>query len=88
MIGKEQKAEIVGKFGNTPEDTGKPEVQIAIYTSRIQDLTRHLKDYKKDNAGRRGLIKLVSKRRRLLNYLKKKDINRYRETLKALSLRK
>ena len=88
MIYKEQKKEIVEKFGANGNDTGKPEVQVAILTARINDLTGHLGTHKKDHHSRRGLIQMVSKRRRLLNYLAKKDINRYREVIAALSLRK
>ncbi len=88
MITKEIKAEIVEKYGDNNKDTGKSEVQIAIFTNRIQDLTHHLESHKKDNATRRGLILLVSKRRRLLNYLQRTDINRYRQVIAALKLRK
>jgi small subunit ribosomal protein S15 len=88
MITKEQKADFVAKFGDNPNDTGKPEVQIAILSARIADLTKHLEMHKKDNHTRRGLIKLVSKRRKLLNYLMNNDINRYRQIISALSLRK
>lgn len=88
MITKEHKAEIVTKFGSTSADSGKPEVQVALLTARINDLTGHLENHKKDNHSRRGLIKLVSKRRKLLDYLSKKDINRYRTVLADLNLRK
>ena len=88
MITKEQKTETIAKFGDKPNDTGKSEVQIALLTLRINDLTSHLENNKKDHHSRRGLIKLVSKRRKLLDYLAKKDINRYRNILSALSLRK
>ena len=88
MVFKEQKSEFVQKYGANTADTGKPEVQVALFTARINDLTHHLDSHKQDNASRRGLIKLVSKRRKMLDYLAKKDINRYREILKALSLRK
>jgi len=88
MITKEQKSEIINKFGVKAADTGRSEVQVAIHTARINDLTHHLDGHKKDNASRRGLIKLVSKRRKLLDYLAKKDINRYRDVLKSLALRK
>ena len=88
MITKEQKATLVADHGNTPEDTGKPEVQISIFTSRINDITHHLEGHAKDHAGRRGLIKLVSKRRRLLNFLIKTDITRYRKIVADLKLRK
>ncbi len=88
MILKEQKAEIIRKFGGDIKNTGLPEVQIALLTARIQDITNHLNVHKKDNHSRRGLIKLVSKRKRLLNYLAKKDINRYRQIISSLNLRK
>jgi small subunit ribosomal protein S15 len=88
MIYKDQKQEIVEKFGDAKNDTGKPEAQVAILTARINDLTGHLESHKKDHHSRRGLIQMVSKRRRLLNYLMKKDITRYREVIAALSLRK
>lgn len=88
MIFKDQKAEIVEKFGVTANDSGKPEVQVALLTARINDLTQHLIKHKKDHHSRRGLIKLVSKRRKLLNYLIKKDVTRYRQIIADLSLRK
>lgn len=88
MILKEQKAEIIQKFGGDTRNTGLPEVQIALLTARIQDITNHLNIHKKDNHSRRGLIKLVSKRKRLLKYLEKTDINRYRQIISALNLRK
>lgn len=88
MISSEQKLESIQKFGKNSEDTGKAEVQVAILTQRINDLTSHLEHHKKDHHSRRGLIKMVSKRRRVLDYLAKKDITRYRNVLAALSLRK
>ncbi|MDQ1266287.1 MAG: small subunit ribosomal protein [Bacteroidota bacterium] len=88
MITKQQKADLVQKFGTSPANSGKPEVQIALLTARINDLTQHLIAHKQDNHSRRGLITLVSKRRKLLNYLTKKDISRYRVILEQLSLRK
>ncbi|MFH1049859.1 MAG: 30S ribosomal protein S15 [bacterium] len=88
MITTTQKAELVKKFGETDKDSGKPEVQIAVFTARINDLTQHLSTFKKDNHSRRGLIKMVSKRRKMLNYLMKNDITRYRQILADLSLRK
>lgn len=87
-ITKERKEEIVEKFGGSTENTGSTEAQIAIFTERINDLTEHLKDNEKDHASRRGLLKLVGKRRKLLNYLKKKDIERYRELIGELGIRK
>lgn len=88
MISKEKKAEIIKTYGRTPEDTGSPEVQIAILTARIQELTEHLKNHPKDHHSRRGLLKMVGRRRNMLNYLKKKDINRYRAIIEKLGLRK
>ena len=88
MISKERKSEIIDKYKRDEKDTGSPEVQIAILTERINELTEHLKVHKKDNHSRRGLLKMVGKRRNLLNYLAKKDINRYREIVKELGLRK
>lgn len=88
MILKEQKAEIIEKFGRSSTNTGLTEVQIALLTARIQDITHHLATHKKDHHSRRGLIKLVNKRKRLLSYLARTDISRYRAILSALSLRK
>ena len=76
------------KYGGNSQDTGKAEVQIAIFSHRINHLTQHLRNHKKDHATRRGLLKLVGKRRRMLNYLIEKDIERYRSITKALGLRK
>ena len=88
MITKELKAEIVKRYGKTEGDTGSPEVQVAILTERIRELTEHLKQNTHDHHSRRGLLKMVGKRRGLLAYLKKKDINRYRELIEKLGLRK
>ena len=88
MISKEKKAEIIKTYGRTPEDTGSPEVQIALLTERITELTEHLKVNKKDHHSRRGLLKMVGQRRNLLEYLKKKDIERYRKLIERLGLRK
>ena len=88
MISKEKKAELIKTYGRTPEDTGSPEVQIAILTERIAQLTAHLKVHKKDNHSRLGLLKMVGKRRNLLNYLAKKDIERYRACIAKLGIRK
>ena len=88
MISKELKSQIIDKYKRDEKDTGSPEVQIAILTERINELTEHLKIHKKDNHSRRGLLKMVGKRRNLLNYLAKKDINRYREIVTQLGLRK
>ncbi len=88
MITKEQKAELVSKYGKDANDTGSPEVQIAILTERIRELTEHLKINTHDHHSRRGLLKMVGKRRGLLAYLKKKDIARYRDIVEKLGLRK
>ena len=88
MITAEQKREIIAKYGKTPEDTGSPEVQIALLSARIADLTEHLKVHKKDHHSRRGLLKMVGQRRGLLDYLKKKDIERYRAIVEKLGLRR
>ena len=88
MISKDVKAEIIEKYKRAEKDTGSPEVQIALLTKRINELTEHLKVHQKDNHSRRGLLKMVGKRRNLLNYLAKKDINRYREIVEKLNLRK
>ena len=85
---KEQIAEIVKKFGKSEQDTGAPEVQVAILTQRIRDLTEHVKVHKKDHHNRRGLSILVGQRRRLLRYIQKEDYNRYLEIIKELGLRK
>ncbi|SMC56681.1 30S ribosomal protein S15 [Papillibacter cinnamivorans] len=88
MLLKEQKTAIIDANRTHPSDTGSPEVQIAILTERITQLTEHLKVHKKDNHSRRGLLKMVGKRRSLLDYLAKKDINRYRECIAKLGIRK
>ena len=88
MISKEKKAEIIAAYGRTPEDTGSPEVQIAILTNRIQELTEHLKVHQKDHHSRRGLLKLVGQRRGLLAYLKKTDLEGYRALIAKLGIRK
>lgn len=88
MLTKENKEEIVKKYGMHEGDTGSPEVQIALLTARISYLTEHLKEHKKDHHSRRGLLKMVGQRRRLLSYLSKKNINRYREIIAQLNLRK
>jgi small subunit ribosomal protein S15 len=82
-----QKPEIIEEFKTHPNDTGSPEVQIALLTRRIQYLTEHFKSFKKDYHSRRGLLKLVGRRRRLLEYLKRKDITRYRQLVERLGLR-
>ena len=88
MISKEKKAAIIAEYGRKPGDTGSPEVQIAILTARIAELTEHLKSNQKDHHSRRGLLKMVGQRRGLLEYLKKKDIERYRALIEKLGLRK
>ena len=88
MIAKEKKQAIIAEYGRTPNDTGSPEVQIAVLTARIQELTEHLKENPKDHHSRRGLLKMVGQRRGLLAYLKKTDINRYRALIEKLGLRK
>ena len=88
MMTKELKQEIINKYKRDENDTGSPEVQIALLTERINELTEHLKVHKKDNHSRRGLLKMVGKRRNLLNYLAKKDVNRYRDIVEKLGLRK
>ncbi|MCA9585343.1 MAG: 30S ribosomal protein S15 [Myxococcales bacterium] len=85
---QEKKQELIDKFRTHESDTGSPEVQVALLTERILYLTEHFKTHKKDHHSRRGLLKLVSKRRRLLDYLKRSSLDRYRQTVKALNLRK
>jgi small subunit ribosomal protein S15 len=85
---KEQKQDLITKFGKTEKDSGRPEVQIAILTQNINGLSEHFEKFKKDHHSRRGLLKMVGKRRRLLAYLQKVDINRYRQIVKDLELRK
>ena len=88
MLLKQQKSEIIDTHSRHEGDTGSPEVQIALLTKRINDLTEHLKIHKKDHHSRRGLLIMVGKRRNLLNYLTKKDINRYRAIIEILGIRK
>ncbi len=85
---KERKEEIINTYKRDEKDTGSPEVQIALLTQRITELTEHLKVHVKDNHSRRGLLKMVGKRRNLLNYLSKRDIERYRDIVDKLGLRK
>ncbi|RKD34483.1 30S ribosomal protein S15 [Thermohalobacter berrensis] len=87
-IKKEEKQRIIEEYKVHDGDTGSPEVQVALLTHKINNLNEHLKKHKKDHHSRRGLLKMVGKRRGLLNYLKRKDINRYRELIKRLGLRK
>ena len=88
MIDKNQKETIIKDYQLKEGDTGSPEVQVALLTARINDLNEHLKEHKKDHHSRRGLLKMVGQRRNLLNYLKGKDIKRYRTLLQRLGLRK
>lgn len=88
MLTEERKKETIGNFQAHESDTGSPEVQVALLSARIAYLTEHFKVHKKDHHSRRGLLKLVGRRRRLLDYLKKKDIERYREIIKRLGLRR
>ena len=87
-ITSEEKQKQIGRFQRNHKDTGSPEVQISIITKRIQNLTDHFKDHKKDHHSRKGLLGLVSRRRKLLNYLKKKDYQKYLKTIQDLELRK
>jgi small subunit ribosomal protein S15 len=88
MISKEKKQEIITAYGRTPEDTGSPEVQVALLSERIIELNDHLKLNKKDHHSRKGLFKMVGQRRGLLEYLKKTDIEKYRALIERLGLRK
>ena len=88
MTSKERKAEIIAEFGKNPQDTGSPEVQIALLTERIRELTEHLKVNPKDHHSRRGLFMLVGQRRGLLDYVKKNDIEAYRNLIDRLGIRK
>lgn len=88
MMQKCEKAAVIEANRTSEKDTGSPEVQVAILTKRINDLTEHLKIHKKDHHSRRGLLKMVGHRRNLLNYLAKKDISRYRATIEKLGIRK
>ena len=88
MIRKDEKTAVIEANRTHPTDTGSPEVQIAILTARIQELTEHLKIHKHDNHSRRGLLKMVGKRRKMLDYLAKKDVERYRAIIAKLGIRK
>ncbi len=88
MLTKEEKANIIAEFGANEHDTGAAEVQVALLTARIRDLQGHFTTNPKDHAGRRGLLKMVGARRRLLKYIRTKDVNRYRELIQKLELRK
>ena len=85
---QEKKVELTTKFGDSPQDTGKTEVQVAMLTARINELTDHLRTHKKDHHSRRGLLMLVGRRRRFLNYLQRTDLERYRSLVSELGLRK
>lgn len=88
MLTKDAKGEVIGGYRQHETDTGSPQVQVAILTRRINDLTEHLRTHKKDHASRRGLLKMVGRRRRLLNYLQAKDLDAYRELIRSLELRR
>jgi small subunit ribosomal protein S15 len=88
VLAREQKTEVIHRYRRDESDTGSPEVQIAILSERIGDLTEHFKTHKKDHASRRGLLMMVSKRRRLLDYLKKYDTERYKDVIQKLGIRK
>ena len=87
-ITKDSKAKVISEFANSKDDTGSPEVQVAILTSRITTLTEHFKTHKKDNHSRRGLLKMVSRRRKLLDYIKSKDEQRYKSLIDRLGIRR
>jgi small subunit ribosomal protein S15 len=87
-ITAERKTEVIGEYATKKDDTGSPEVQVAILSERIRNLTEHFKDHAKDHHSRRGLLKLVSQRRRLLDYLKRKDQQRYEKLIERLGLRR
>ena len=87
-LSQERKNEIINEFKRSEGDTGSPEVEIALLTERINELNEHLKVHKKDHHSRRGLLKMVGRRRNLLNYLRDKDVQRYRELIKRLGLRR
>lgn len=88
MISKEKKAAIVAEYGKNPQDTGSPEVQVALLTARIAELTAHLQQNPKDHHSRRGLLMMVGQRRGLLDYIAKKDIEKYRALIAKLGIRK
>lgn len=88
VLARERKADVINRFRTHQSDTGSPEVQIAILSERIGELTEHFKSHKKDHASRRGLLMMVSKRRRLLDYLKKYDTERYKDVIQKLGIRK
>ena len=88
MLATERKQEIIGKFKSHETDTGSPEVQIALLSERITTLTEHFRTHKKDHHSRRGLLKMVGQRRRLLDYLKSRDVERYRKVIQVLGIRR
>ena len=88
MLATERKQEIIGKFRSHETDTGSPEVQIALLSERITTLTEHFRSHKKDHHSRRGLLKIVGQRRRLLDYLKSRDVERYRKVISELGIRR
>ena len=88
MISKEKKTAIINEYATKPGDTGSPEVQVAVLTARIAELTEHLKANPKDHHSRRGMLKMIGKRRGLLDYLQNTDIERYRDIIKKLGIRK
>lgn len=87
-LSSEQKQQIIADFGKSQQDTGSPEVQVALLSARIDDLTGHFQAHKQDHHSRRGLLKMVNQRRKLLDYLKRKDLARYQELIGRLGLRK
>ena len=87
-LSKEQKQEIIAKYGNSPQDTGSPEVQIALLTNQINELSPHFERNVKDHHSRMGLLRMVGKRRKLLEYLQEKNVERYRKIIQELELRK
>lgn len=88
MLTKEMKSQIIAEYGGTETNTGAAEVQVALLTARIRDLQEHFNKFPKDHASRRGLLKMVGARRRLLKYVRNRDVNRYRELIQKLELRK
>ena len=88
MLEKQQKFEVIKKFASHPKDTGSPEVQIALLSSQINSLADHFKSHKNDHHSRRGLLRMVSQRRKLLDYLQREDLNRYKQIIEKLGIRK
>lgn len=87
-VTKDEKSKIINDFAQNKGDTGSPEVQIAILTTRIENLKEHLQEHKKDNHSRRGIMMMVAKRRKMLNYLKRKDLEKYNQVIEKLNIRK